>query len=55
MPERDGAGTCNDAAGYSHQSITGHIFSAAGWRRARGRAKIMARINANDDCRRCTG
>jgi len=40
---------------HSHQSITGRIFSAAGRRRADGRAKMMARINANDDWRRFTG
>lgn len=32
----------------------GGFFSAAGRRRADGRAKTMARINANDDWRRFT-
>ena len=49
------AGTCNDAAAYSHQSITRRIFRAAGRRRVCGRAKRMARINANDDSRRFPG
>jgi hypothetical protein len=53
MSEHDDAGTCNDAAAYSHQSIIGRIFSVAG-RRAGGRAKTAARINVNDDWRRFT-
>src|SRR6476469_9815429 len=54
MSERGDAGTCNDAAGYSHQSITRRVLRAAGRRRAGGRAKTMARMNANNDWRRFT-